>query len=358
VEATPTPAPIAKATPEPGPTKPTTPAPDPHEAALAAAIRNAQDMAVLENYEGALNLLDDLLRGNPNDADRIKGETEKIIAKLGSETSDWLSPERLKTLGSLLDDASQRGSMAAQMLLAKSYLPDDPDRAFKYFFLAASNGNSEAMSELGDLYADGRGGMGQRDYAEAVKWYGKAADLYYPPAIYALAECYYTGKGFDGKRDVAKAYEKLRLAAYGYGERHAEVLLGDLFRNGEVGDAPNYVEAARLWQKAAAKGDDEAKTKLIVMAYNGEILNGVPVTGKPDPDRADAMGAFAQFKAEAENDNRSSMYYYSLCLLGAIHGVEDSALGREMMIKAATLGDRQAQKFCSERNWKFGEAPR
>ena len=352
---TPAPVPAASATPTPIPTPSPTPTPDPRQVALDAAVKRVQDMAVLEQYVGALNLLEDLEHDYPEASERLKNETEKIVAKLGSETDDWLSAERLKSLGDLLDGASQRGSTSAQMLLGESWLPTDPAKAFKYFALAATQGNnSEAMYQLGELCASGSG-MDRRDYAEAVKWYQKAAAFLHPQAIYSLGECYYYGKGVD--QDYRHAYGLLQMAANTYSNRYAQVLLGDLYLDGKLGK-PNYVEAARLLQAAAAQGMDDARTKLIFMFFNGEIVDGKPVTGTPQPDKVDKKAAVAQWKAEAEKGNRSSMYYYAMCLLGVVPEVEDLKAGQEQMIKAASMGDKEAQMRCQKYGWKYAVPPR
>jgi TPR repeat protein len=306
-----------------------------------------------------LSTLNELGPISPEATARLKEETEKIIAKLGSETDDLLGTDQLAQLGDLLETASQRGSVSAQMLLGKSYLASDPPRAFKYFYLAATDGkNSEAMYKLGDMYASGHGVEGQ-DIEKAVGWFKQAADLLYPPAIYALGECYYFGKGFGGKPDYARACELLQLAANIHGNRYAQMLLGDLYHDGKLGNA-NYVEAARLWEAAATQGLEDARTKLIVMIYNGEIVNGKPVTGRPDRDKADRKAAFEQFKESASKGNRSSMFYYAMCLLGGVPGVvkPDEAAGRKQMVIAAERGDLQAQEWCRKNGEKFAPPPR
>lgn len=346
------PAQVVTSTPTPSPAP--TPQPDARKVALDDAIKRAQDMAVLENYVGALGTLNDLVPLYPEAADQLKVETEKITAKLGSQTDDLLSADQLVSLGDLLEAASQRGLVSAQMLLGKSYLATDPTKAFNYFYLAATNGkNSEAMYQLGDMWASGHGVDG-RDIKKAVDWFQQSARLLYPPAIYALGECYYFGKGFDGKPDYARAFDFLQLAANQYGNRYAQMLLGDLYHDGKLGGA-NYVEASRLWEAAAAQGLDDARTKLIVMVYNGEIVNGKPVTGKLDRDKADRKAAFEQFKESASKGNRSSMFYYAMCLMGGVPGVvePDEAAGRKQMVIAAEHGDAQAQGWCRQNGVEF-----
>jgi TPR repeat protein len=318
-----------------------------------ASMRRVEDLAASENYVAALTLLEELLAKYPNSAAQLEDVMDSVMAKLGSETDDFLTPDQLAKLTRFLEKASRRGSTAAQMLLAKSYLPNDPARAFQYFHLAATDGrNSEAMYQLGDMYESGRGVDG-RDDSRAVEWFQKAG--FHPQAIYALGECYYYGNGVP--QDYRRAWELLNTAANEYGNRNAQVLLGDLYHDGRLG-GPNYAEAARLWQAAAAQGLQDARTKLILMIFTGEMVDGHVVKKNPAPSDAGKKLAAEQFKREANTGNRSSMYYYAQCLLGLVPGLENPGKGREQMEKAASMGDVQAQQFCDRNGWKYAPAPR
>ena len=71
----------------------------------------------------------------------------------------------------------------------------------------ASTGDIEAQFELAQRYAFGNGV--EQNYAEAAKWYRKAAEQDYADAQFELARCYDTGCGVR-KNDVeaAKWYRK------------------------------------------------------------------------------------------------------------------------------------------------------
>jgi serine/threonine protein kinase/TPR repeat protein len=350
--ATPSPTPVVvEATPTPVPTPAPTPTPDPRVVALNDAIKRVQDKAMSNDYVGALNLLDDLGRTNPEASQRIKDETEKTLAKLGSETNNSvLEPDRLKQLNDLLEAAAERGSVSAQMLLGMSYKTSDPTNSFKYLFLAATEGkNSEAMFQIGNLYANGHGV--QKDLFEAVKWFEKAG-LLHPMAVYSLGECYYFGKGVPrSEPDFKRAFQYLQLAANQYGNTRAQVLLGDMYHNGDLGK-PNYVEAARLWKAAVDQNSDDARTKLIYMQFAGEMINGIPLK-EANLEKADQKSAFEQFKAEAERGNVSSMFYYARCLLGVMPDVANPKLGQEVLMKAAALGHLGAQDLCRQYKWDY-----
>lgn len=55
--------------------------------------------------------------------------------------------------------------------------PQNLDKAFEYYNIAAEAGEPGAMFELGNFYFEGRGNV-TRDYAKAVYWLGKSYDSY------------------------------------------------------------------------------------------------------------------------------------------------------------------------------------
>src|SRR5260221_11485102 len=59
--------------------------------------------------------------------------------------------------------------------------------------IAANQGVAKAQYALGECYVTGQGV--RRDYAEAVKWVRKAAELNYALAQLRLGICYYNGEG-------------------------------------------------------------------------------------------------------------------------------------------------------------------
>jgi len=78
----------------------------------------------------------------------------------------------------------------------------------------AEQGNAEAQHKLGNMYRYGRGVS--QDYAEALKWYRKAADQGYYLAQYDLGMMYYDGRGV--RQNFLQAYMWLDLAAAGGGD--------------------------------------------------------------------------------------------------------------------------------------------
>jgi hypothetical protein len=67
-----------------------------------------------------------------------------------------------------------------------------------------------AQKSLGDMYRRGLGGVPQDD-TEAVRWYRKAAEQGYPVAQSNLGSMYALGKGV--KQDYVQAYMWFNIAA-------------------------------------------------------------------------------------------------------------------------------------------------
>jgi TPR repeat protein len=65
----------------------------------------------------------------------------------------------------------------------------DDVQAVSWFQKAADRGYAEAQSDLGEMYANGRGGLAKDD-AQAVSWYQKAAAQGYTQANVAIADVY------------------------------------------------------------------------------------------------------------------------------------------------------------------------
>jgi len=121
----------------------------------------------------------------------------------------------------------------------------------------AEEGNAEAQSKLGVLYASGVG-MPQ-DKKEAAKWYGKSAEQGYPLGQWNLAFMYLRGDG-GLKEDPEKARELFQKAA-DKGLAAAQYDLGMMYLYGVA--VPQSREEAEKWlRRSAGQGYREAKKKL------------------------------------------------------------------------------------------------
>lgn len=150
----------------------------------------------------------------------------------------------------------------------------------------AERGNADAARRLGNLYYDGVGI--ERDYAEAVRWYGISADTGDQWCRNRLGEMHRDGKGMP--EDPVEAYERFSgAAAFGNtgaignilnlysanlmdrdsrfeeylnrmkgladaGNADAARRVGNIYHDGS-GVRRDYAEAAEWYRKAALLGD-------------------------------------------------------------------------------------------------------
>jgi uncharacterized protein len=93
-----------------------------------------------------------------------------------------------------------------------------------------------------------------KNYAEAVKWYRKAADQGFALAQYHLGRMYYIGNGVP--KNDAEAVRWFRLAA-DQGNARAQYVLGLIYAFGK-GVPQDYVSAHMWFNLAAAQGYQDA----------------------------------------------------------------------------------------------------
>ncbi len=106
---------------------------------------------------------------------------------------------------------------------------------------------------------------GKKDYASAVEFYKKAAELGNPASMNSLGVCYGFAKGVE--KDPQKSLEWYTKAAEG-GYGNAMLNLGMMYQNGWGIDT--NLELAREWyEKAAASNVPRAYVRLSLMYANG-----------------------------------------------------------------------------------------
>src|SRR5216683_305998 len=87
--------------------------------------------------------------------------------------------------------------------------------------IRAEQGDAEAEAKLGSMYSHGLGVP--QDYAEALRWYHKAADQGYAKAQHNLGNMYYYGRGVPQDRGEA---ERWYHKAADQGDEYARRALG------------------------------------------------------------------------------------------------------------------------------------
>ncbi len=142
-----------------------------------------------------------------------------------------------------------------------AYEAKDFETAARHIRAVAERNDAEAQCLLGVFYAEGRGV--EQDYAEAIKWFRKAAkESKYRKGISGakcrLGDCYYHGTGIE--QDYDKALEWYRRAAE-QGNHIAQRRLGDCYAEGH-GVEQDLTEAAKWYRLAAEYGDEKAEAAL------------------------------------------------------------------------------------------------
>lgn len=121
-----------------------------------------------------------------------------------------------------------------------------PDAAIR-IRLNAEQGDAKAQYDLGHIYYHGEGV--RQDYAQAARWYHKAADQGYAKAQYGLGYMYSHAQGVP--QDFAAAVRWYQKAA-DQGVTKAQVNLAAAYYHGE-GVPQDYAEAVRLYAKQRRK---------------------------------------------------------------------------------------------------------
>ena len=134
-------------------------------------------------------------------------------------------------------------------------------------FLLAERGDIQAQSQLAYMYYVGE--TVEKDYVEAVRWYGAAAAQGDREAQYHLGLAHAYGEG--ARKDVTLSASWYQQAAK-QGHTNAQHNLGLAYLNGD--GVPQNVQIAQQWfEQAANQGYTRAQTQLANLYQSGE---GIP----------------------------------------------------------------------------------
>ncbi len=141
--------------------------------------------------------------------------------------------------------------------------PRDYAEAARWYRKAADQGTGHAQVSLGEMYYRGQGV--QQDYFGAVYWFRRAASQGHPSALYALGRSYFNGEG------VVKDYsEAIRLYAEAgeMGDLQAQMTLGSLYYGGEI-VPQSFTESFKWYRKASDGLSTNAWCMVGQMYYDG-----------------------------------------------------------------------------------------
>jgi|GEM_PF-4891263 len=149
---------------------------------------------------------------------------------------------------------------------------------------AQSQNDASSQFLLGEMYRRGR--LVNRDAAQAIQWYQRAAEQGYFPAQLQLGLAYLQGDGIE--RNVAQARIWLLPAAQS-GNSEAQYQLGNAFRQGDD-SAASLLEAARWYDKSAEQDHPGAQYELGLMFADGMGVDRSAESGLFWLERAAANG--------------------------------------------------------------------
>lgn len=159
-----------------------------------------------------------------------------------------------------------KGNAAAQSILGFMYangqgVPQDYNKAEKWYLKAAAQGDADAQTFLGIMYGKGQGVP--QDYVKAAEWYRKAAEQGFADAQSNLGMMYANGQGVpQDDKEAAAWYRK----AAGQGSAPAQFNLGVMYANGQ-GVSLDMVEAHKWFSLAeAVVGEEAASNRKLVEA--------------------------------------------------------------------------------------------
>ena len=179
----------------------------------AAALKNEAQKyywgrGVKKNYQKALTLYERAALLGDSEASYIAGGM--YYKGMGTVKDPYKAFKYLDYAAKKGKSTPESNRALAEFYILGEVVPQNFQKAVKWYEDAADEGDSQAQVELGYLYFTGRGV--EQDFSGAFKWFKKAALNNYNMAQYNMGIMWYTGSGTD-RSDLARAYAWLSIAA-------------------------------------------------------------------------------------------------------------------------------------------------
>lgn len=173
------------------------------------------------------------IASNPAHKETVSSSENSVVLNIrrllyqGNETLPPKVTPWLKRASENVHDVEAQINLAQCYAFGVADAKQDWAEAFKWFKRAAEQGNASAQYNVGELYRAGHYAVKQ-DYVESAKWYTKAADQGFAEAQCKLGLCYMDGVGV--KKDVN--YGGILLSkAVSQGNEEAKKYLSGLKKN-------------------------------------------------------------------------------------------------------------------------------
>jgi len=253
---------------------------------------------------------------------KTPGSKKKQTASRSSSTP---SPEPTPSAARLAEElVPSEGAEASEKQ------PEAQQIDFETLRAKADSGDANSQYHLGLRYQTGNG-VGN-DFAEAVKWFRKAAEQNYAPALNDLGLAYIKGNGVA--EDHVEAVKWFRKAAE-QGRRGSQYNLGLCYANGE-GVGRDLVEAVKWFRKAAEQNYAPAQNSLALSYRDGKDV------GK---NLEQAVSWF--HKAAGQNYARAQVNL-AFCFRNGTGVRKDYAEAVKWLNKAADQNDARAEDLLGE----------
>jgi tetratricopeptide (TPR) repeat protein len=224
-------------------------------------------------------------RWNPENVVAFGPPAEDVLKKAREA---FRAEENAEAVEELLTQAAEAGNTEAMNDLGYMYAfagTQNFEKARQLWEKAATEGNTDAMCNLGYAYNHDNYGI-RRDYSEARQWYEKAAAAGHAEAVYRLGQLYLEEDDSEhrmkGGKEARRWYERAAVA----GDSRAMYALGGMCAEG-LGGPQDYQQARQWFEKAAAMGHRDAMYDLADMYEKGQ-------GGPQDPQKAQQWRAKAQ----------------------------------------------------------------
>ena len=262
------------------------------------------------DFQQAKTKYEELLKINAKDP-RAKEQIKQCIKQLEMKGSDQQD----------INDVAYQNSQGAFYYNEKNYA-----EAIEWYRKAAEQGDASGQANLGYMYSNGFGVA--KDYAEAIKWYRKSAEQGDAVGQVNLGFMYRYGYGVkQDYTEAAKWYRKSAEQDNSVGQRN----MGVIYENG-YGVTQDYAEAMKWYRKSVEQGDADGQIGLGNMYFSGKGVE------------TDYVEAFNLFQKSANQGHVMGQYNLGLMYESGMGVPQDKAEALIWYTKASEQGHEKAKK--------------
>lgn len=199
----------------------------------------------------------------------------------------------------------------------------DKNKSFRWYKMAADNGQVAAMAKISNFYFEGFGI--ELDHKLSIEWKTKAATKGHTYSQSSLAFNYFDGDIID--KDIKKATHWFTEAA-NLGDNIAQFMLGAIYSNSK-----EYDKSFEYYKLAADNGHQSAPYYLGLYYLNGTFVS------------QNNKKATELFKKAYENGNLSAQVEYAYSLVSGRGIIKNLDLAYDLYLDAAEKGNAYAQMY-------------